>query len=211
MGQPTTEEWARSLDISTDPTPLAVADYDVPCAFSTREIATRILILHGVVAVASEVEPEPVTDWYREQGIWDHVSPREQGFLLAPNSVGSDALNSLRWHQETEWTLLWMIGKVELLGLPNRRCDTRRLVDEIIPPLGSEIEPFLASAELCPPGLVLAEDDRHYELWCQYHQARRTGPERLPIDLDVSVLYHRRYAFEWLQGIEAWDDVQCDA
>ena len=104
-----------------------------------------------------------------------------------------------------------MVGKVEALGLPIRQCDTRRLVDEIIPALGSDIEPFLASAKLQPPGLLLAEDDRHYDLWCLYHQSRREGAYRVPRDLEVVVLYQRQYAFEWLHGIEAWDDVRCDA
>ena len=211
MDQPTTEAWARSLNISTAPTPPAVSGYEEPCRFSAREIAIRAVILQGVVAVASEVDPEPVIDWYRDQGVWDRVSPRERGFLRDPNSLGPDAWNALRWHQEAEWALLWVVGKVEWLGLPNHRCDTRRLVDEIIPPLGSEIGPFLASAELRSPGLLLAEDDRHYDLWCRYFQTRREEPHRLPSDLDASVLYQRRYAFEWLQGIEAWDEVQCDA
>jgi Domain of unknown function (DUF4272) len=211
MDRPTTEAWARSLNISTAPTPPAVEDYDEPCHFSAREIATRVLIIHGVVAVASGVDPEPIAHWYREQGVWDQVSPQEQGFLTDPESRGPDARNSLGWQQEAEWALLWVVGKVEWLGLPNRRCDTRRIVDEIIPPLGSEIEPFLASAKLQSPGLLLAEDDRHYDLWCRYFQTHREEPHRLPCDLDTSVLYQRRYAFEWLDGIEAWDDVRCDS
>jgi hypothetical protein len=104
-----------------------------------------------------------------------------------------------------------MVGKIHSLGLPVRQCDTRQLVDEIIPALGSDIEPFLASAVVRPAGDLLAEDDRHYRLWCCYHQDRRDGRHLLPSDLDVSVLYQRQYAFEWLHGINAWDDVQCDA
>jgi hypothetical protein len=211
MGQPTTEAWAQALKISTEPTPPAIDEYDEPCPLSAREIATRVVILQGVIAVACEVDPEPVVDWYREQGVWEHVSPKEKGFLLDPSSLDRDAQNGLRWHQEAAWALLWVVGKVEWLGLPTRRCDTRRLVGETIPALGSDIEQFLASAELRAPGVLLAEDDRHYDLWCEYIRTSREGAHRLPGDLDTAVLYERRYAFEWLQGIEAWDDVQCDA
>jgi hypothetical protein len=84
------------------------------------------------------------------------------------------------------------------------------LVDEIIPPLGSDIEEFLASAELRSPGVLLAEDDRTYDLWCCVAKARRRG-EPLPADLNWWVLYERRYAFEWLDGVQEWDDVTCDA
>lgn len=211
LPQPTTEEWARAHGISTSRTLPAIQDYDEAPPFSARQIATRAVILHGVVAVASEVDPEPVIEWYREQGVWDQVSPKEQAFLLEPTSFDRNEWNRLRWHQEAEWTLLWVVGKVEALGLPTHQCDTRRLVDEIIPALGSDMETFLASAEVRPPGAMLAEEDRHYNLWCRYFQTRREGAHLLPGDLELNVLYERQYAFTWLHGIEAWDDVQCDA
>jgi hypothetical protein len=208
---PTTAEWARALGISTAPTPPTVEGYDEPCPFTARQIATRAVILQGVVAVACGVDPEPVIEWFQEQGVRNAVSPRERALLLDPSSVSRDEIYGFRWQQEAEWALLWVVGKVESLGLPTRPCDSRRLVDEIIPALGSDIEPFLASAKLRPPGVLLAEDDRYYDLWCRYIQTRREGSYLLPHDLEVDVLYQREYAFEWLHGIEAWDDVQCDA
>ena len=211
MKQTSTEEWARSFGISTAFTPPAIQEYTEPCPFTARQIAIRAVILQGVVAVACQVDPEPVIEWYQDMGIWDQVSPRERSFLLNPESLDQDAWNKLRWCQEAEWALLWVIGKIESLGLPTHQCDTRRMVDEIIPALGSDIEPFLTSAELRSPGVLLAEEDRHYDLWCRYIQTRRKASHRLPSDLEVEVLYQREYAFEWLQGIEAWDDVICDA
>ncbi len=209
--QPTTEEWARALGISTAPTPPTIEDCDPSCPLTAGEVATRAVILHGVAAVASEVDSDPIIEWYQQQGVWDQVSRKEQAFLLDPASLSRDEWNRLRWQQEAEWTLLWSVGKVEALGLPTRQCDTRRLVDEIIPALGSDIEPFLTSAKLRPPGVLLAEDDRHYDLWCRYFQTGREGPTHLPSDLEFSVLYQRQYAFEWLHGIRAWDEVQCDS
>jgi hypothetical protein len=211
LKNPTTEQWAKSLGISTAPTPPPVAGYDEPCPFGAQEIATRAIVLQGVVAAASEVDPEPIIAWFKEQRVWEAISPKEQAFLLDPKAARSDDVLRFRWRQEAEWTLLWVIGKVDHLGLPVRQCDTRRMVDEIIPGLGSNIGPFLASATLRRPGELLAETDRNYNLWCSYFQTRREHPESLPSDLNVDVLYQREYAFEWLQGIEAWDDVQCDA
>jgi hypothetical protein len=211
LKNPTTEQWAKSLGISTAPTLPPIANYHEACPFGPREVATRAIVLQGVVAVACEVDAEPVVEWFKEQGIWNAVSPREEAFLLDPKAAGRDAVQRLRWQQEAEWTLLWVIRKVDHLGLPVRQCDTGRLVDEIIPALGSDVEPFVASAMLREPGELLAETDRHYDLWCHYIQARRKDPESVPVDLNVAVLYQREYAFEWLLGIEAWDDVQCDA
>jgi len=83
-------------------------------------------------------------------------------------------------------------------------------VDDIIPALSSDIAPFIASVNLRPPGVLLAEDDRTYDLWCQLFATRRRG-QPLPGDLNEAVLFERRYAFEWLDGTEKWDEVTCDA
>lgn len=204
-----TEAWAKSLSISVDATPPIVDRYSERCPRSAREIAVRALILHGVVAVASGVDAEPIVEWFHEQDLWRSVTPEESAFLASPSST-NEQCNRFGWHQEAEWALLWVVGKIESLGLPTSGCDTRLLCDEIIPALGTDVAAFLASAELRPPGILLAEDDRTYNLWCYANIARRKG-ERLPDDLNWSVLYERRYAFEWLDGIQDWDDVTCDA
>jgi hypothetical protein len=204
-----TEEWARAFGISTEPIPPEVSDHTKPCARSAREIAVRAVILQGIVAVGHGVSPEPVSEWYHEQRIWSAVSPMERAFLRNPAAMEPQR-NRLCWHAEAEWTLLWAIGKVEAPGLPTQVCDSRRLVDEIIPALGDSISGFVAGAKLVHPGLLLAEDDRTYDLWCRVCAARRAGT-RLPADLNYDVLRERRYAFEWLDGNQKWDEVTCDA
>jgi hypothetical protein len=204
-----TRTWAKSLGVSVAPTPPAVEGYTKRCPRSARQIAVRSVILQGLVAVSSEVDPEPIIEWLHGQRIWRSVTPEERAFLQQPLRT-REQRNKFGWHQEAEWTLLWVIGKVESLGLPTRGCDSRRLCREIIPPLGSDIARFLASADLRPAGVLLAEDDRTYNLWCYTNSARRKG-ERLPDDLNWSVLYERRYAFEWLDGMQDWDEVTCDS
>jgi hypothetical protein len=203
-----TKCWAESLGISVDATPPPVADYSKRCPRSAGQIAVRTVILQGIVAVACEVDPEPIIEWFHQQKVRRSVTPGERAFL-ANRSPTKEQRHKSQWHQEAEWTLLWVIGKVESLGLPTHGCDTRRLVDEIIPALGSEIDEFVASAKVREPGVLLVEDDRTYNLWCYAQKARRNG--ELPADLNWGVLYERRYAFEWLDGMQDWDEVTCDA
>lgn len=203
-----TETWAKSLGLSAEATPPTVEGYSKRCPRSSRQIAVRALILQGGVAVASGVDPEPIMEWFHDQRLWRSVTPEERAFLKNPSPT-KEQCTKLGWHQEAEWALLWAIGKVEALGLPTRQCDARRLVDEIIPPLGSQIAGFLATAKVREPGVLLAEDERTYNLWCYAQKARRK--KQLPPDLNLSVLYERRYAFEWLDGMHSWDDVTCDA
>ena len=205
----TTRAWAKSHGISVALTPPAIKGYSRKYPRTSRAIAVRAIVLQGVVAVAFDVNPDPVIDWFHKQRIWRAVTSDEKAFLQN-RSPSKEERSNFAWHQEAGWTLLWVIGKVDWLGLPIGCCDTRRLVDEIIPPLGSNIEEFVASADLRPPGVLLAEDDRMYNLWCYAQGARRKG-KPLPKDLNMAVLYERRYAFEWLDGMEDWDEVTCDA
>jgi hypothetical protein len=69
---------------------------------------------------------------------------------------------------------------------------------------------FHESVELRSPSALLAEDDRTYDLWCHALAAQRRG-ENLPNDLNLGVLRERRYAFEWMDGNQDWDEVTCDA
>jgi hypothetical protein len=207
----TTEDWARACGISAEPSAPAVDHYEVEYPRSAVDVATRAVILMGVVAAAADVPPGPIVEWYREQGVWADVTPRERVLLQDPASATREEISTFRWRQEAMWVLLWLVRKVGHLGLPTRECDTRRLVDEIMPALGSDISLFVRSAALRTPGEILAEDDRHYNMWCRWFQTRREDPARLPRDLNYDVLYQRRYAFEWIDGMEAWDDVQCDA
>jgi hypothetical protein len=205
----TTNKWAESLKIKTADILPPVRGYSKPYARNASEVAARAIILQGVVAVVYGVPAAPVVKWFRAQRLWRNVTPQERDVLFASELPEASQLQ-FRWKQEAEWTLLWMIGKVESLGLPTRYCDTRRLVDEIIPPLGQSVREFITGAKLRSPGALLAEDDRTYDLWCRALAAQRDG-EPLPTDLNLGVLRERRYAFEWMDGNQDWDEVTCDA
>ncbi len=205
----TTKDWALRYGICIDENLEPVADFTESYARTASEIAIRTVILQGVAAVAYNVDAEAVVEWLQEQDLWAAVTPVERAFLLGTDPTEAEQLR-FRWQQETQWTLLWMIGRVESLGLPTRSCDTGRLVDEIMPGLGDEVQTFIGLANLRSPGALLAEDDRTYDLWCRAHGARRLG-ESLPIDLNLGVLRERRYAFEWMDGNQDWDHVTCDS
>lgn len=203
-----TKSWAESLGLSSEENLAPVEDYDEPCARSAQDVAIRSLILHGVVAVAAGVGAEPIVAWFQDQGILGQATSQEKEFLLKKKKSRT-LRNSMACHMEAEWALLWVIGKVSSLGLPTKYCDSRKLVDEIIPELGADIGDFVMSSQLRLPGLLLAEDDRSYNLWCHAQKAKKT--RTLPSDLNWTVLYERRYAFEWLDGHQEWDEVTCDA
>jgi hypothetical protein len=205
----TTKRWAELLKVSSEADLSPIADYSQPYARTARQIAVRSIILLGVAVVAYEVEAQPIIEWFQEQAIWSDVTPDERTFILGSTHTEAEQLR-FRWKQEALWTLLWMIHRVESLGLPIRCCDTRRLVDEIVPAIGDDLQGFITQSQLRSPGALLAEDDRTYDLWCYALAAQRRG-ESLPSDLNLGVLRERRYAFEWMDGNQDWDEVTCDA
>lgn len=205
----TTKQWAEAHGISSETILRATGETAEPYLRSAREIAIRAIVLHGIAAVAYGVEADPVIDWFEEQSIWNSLSRIERTFI-SKRSPSDSERSSFRWRQESEWTLLWMIQRVDHLGLPTSCCDTGRLVDEVMPGLGTDVSPFIEQSQLRTPGELLAEDDRSYDLWCHAASAQRRG-DTLPADLNLGVLRERRYAFEWIGGTENWDDVTCDA
>jgi hypothetical protein len=215
-----TIEWALLHNESVDDIPPSMEWFTDPYPRTARDIAVRAIILQNVIDVAynlqhlvdgtDAVDAETMITWFQKQGIWEAVTPQEKAFLLAPTPTLEQGYH-FQQHQEAEWTLLWMIGKVEALGLPTHFCDGLRLADEtIMPGLLTDLEPFLSSAELRDPTVIVAEDLRTYNFWCYAHQDRRHN-RPLPVDLNLTVLYERRYAFEWLDGTDEWDHVTCDA
>jgi hypothetical protein len=200
--------WAESNGISSAETVPPVKGYKKPYARTATEVAARTLILHGVAAVAFDVDSKRVVKWLRDQELWDAATPKERRFLQAKKRTARQK-NEARWQCECEWALLWTIRKVKSLGLPTDTCDTGRLVDKIMPPLGADVARFIAAARLRPPAELLAEDDRIYNLHCCARVDQRKH-KPWPDDLNYAVLYYRHYAFDWLNGHADWDDVTCD-
>ena len=203
-----TKEWAFSHGLCVADNVPAIDNVNEPHRRTAAEVASRTIVLHCVAAVGYGVQPQPVIDWLKSQSLWGVVSPDERAFICS-ESPSDELCNAARWRQEAQWALLWTIGKVAALGLPTKTCDTKMLVDEIMPALGDPVDSFVSSAELRPRAVLLGEDDRTYNLHCYARQAFRDGT--LPSDLLYEVLFQRHHAFEWLSGDDDWDNVRTDS
>lgn len=198
------KEWAESLDINTQDILPPSEDDNENYIRSAGEVAGRIIILHSIVAAGSGIDREAITRWLQDQNLWDQVSPSEQTALLSPRRFREDRSGS-QWFQESQWALLWTIQKTASLGLPVKTCDSIKLVDEIMPALGGDIDQFISSAEFRPAAEINAEHDRICRIY--YHAQQAIDKGELPEDLIYGVYYHRYYAFRWLMYDEPWDDV----
>jgi len=200
-----TKEWAESLNIDTqDALPPSENIMESYCR-TASEVAVRTVMLHSIVAAASGIDRERITGWLQDQNLWEQASPRERSLLQSPRRFKEDS-SGAQWLQEAQWALLWTIQRVENLGLPTKRCDSIKLVDEIMPVLGGDdIDSFITSAEFRPAAEISAENDRVSRLY--YYARKAADKEEMPEDLIYSVLHNRFWAFRWLINNEPWDDV----
>lgn len=203
-----TKDWLLSVGLSPAPNLPPIEGEREPFPRDAIQIARRTLVLQGLQSIAAGAEREPIVDWFKEQKLDRDLSPAEKRFLKEDEPAERRRMSFL-WHKEAQWVLLWAIGKVDSLGLPTKECDSAFVVDEVMPALGSDVDDFVDSAAVRAPGLLLAEDLRSYNMWCYAQKARAQGS--LPQDLNMGVLYERRYAFEWLDAMEDWDEISCDA
>lgn len=203
-----TKDWLVSVGLSPAPNLPPIEGEHEPCPRNAVQIARRALVLQGLQSIAAGAKREPIMEWFKEQKLNCDLSANETRFLEEPEASERRCMSFL-WHKEAQWVLLWAIKKVDSLDLPTKECDSAYVVDEVIPALGAAIDDFVHLAAVRAPGFLLAEDLRSYNMWCYAQKARAHG--NLPHDLNMSVLYERRYAFEWLDSMDDWDDVSCDA
>ncbi len=200
-----TKEWAESLNIDTQDILPPSEDVTESYCRTASEVATRIIILHSIVAVGSGIDRERITEWLQDQNLWEQASPRERSLLQSPRRFKEDR-SGAQWLQEAQWALLWSIQMVEGLGLPTKTCNSVKLVDEIMPVLGGDdIDRFITSVEFRPSAEISAENDRISRLY--YYARQAADKDEMPEDLIYGVLYNRYHAFRWLTGNEPWDDV----
>ena len=76
----------------------------------------------------------------------------------------SDALK-VRWQQEADWVLLWVVEKVDELGLRIRQCDTEGWVTRHYKPTVPPQVTYSLAPKVMELDGVLSELDRIAERW----------------------------------------------
>jgi hypothetical protein len=182
-------------------------DHDVPR--TADEIARRALVLHCVIAASQGVSRDDITEWLKDEGLWEAASPLEQRFLLNSNPTEKETSNAM-WRVEAQVALLWAIRKISSLGSLSEQCDTGPMVDAI-PELFSSTKEFIGSAVLRKPDEISEEYEKVYDSHCEARYAvRRNIP--IPDSIKLGIVQERHYAFNWLTGYcgQDWDEITTD-
>ena len=191
----------RGVQLSED------VDSDTPR--TAREIARRSIALHCAIAAAHGVSKDDITEWLKEEQLWNEVTPREMTFI-------SEDLNDdkeivwMTWLVEAQVALLWSIGKLDELPPASAKCDTGIVVGAM-PGLFEPTAPFIASATLRSAKDIEREEEIIYDVHCRVDQAVRKG-KRIPRGYDKDVVFFRHYGLSWVSGYcgQSWDEVTPD-
>lgn len=163
-----------------------------------REVARRVCVLIQIVAVANGQDAAETLDWLDGEGLATALSPDEIGFL-EDDAPAEEDLDHASWQIEALLPLLWALGHVEELPLPERPCDAADFIAGL-PRLGDRTRNFLRHALLRPQNEILDGIDLAYRLhWAATQPANR---------LNETIAAHRHWAFNWLlKRGPNWDEV----
>lgn len=184
-------------------------DTDLDKPRTAQEIARRVIVLHCVIAAAHGVAKDDITEWLKEEQLWNELTPRELAFMTRDEHPRQEVI-WMTWFVEAQVALLWSIEKLNELPPPTKKCDTG-LVVAAMPDLFETTAPFIESAVLRSAAEIEREEETIYDIHCRVNQAIRKG-EEIPEGYDKDVVFFRHYGLSWVMAYcgQSWDEVTPD-
>jgi hypothetical protein len=173
------------------------------------EIARRAIALHCTIAAAHDVSKDDLTEWLKEERLWNELTPKELTFFRKDRNPRKEVI-WMTWMVEAQVALLWSIKKLDALPEPTGKCETG-IVIAALPGLFESTSPFIESAVLRSRPKIKREEARIYDVHCRVDQATRKG-EEIPDGYDKDVVFFRHYGLCWVRGYcgQSWDQVTPD-
>jgi hypothetical protein len=189
------EKRIAAVGISSADTLPVIDEAMVTSIKSPQKVAERILILTYLNCIASDpgLRQEVMMFLIREK-LWDEVTAEEKTLFHNPRLSEHD-IDNIFWRKESIWMLLWAIGEVDDVALPDQEVD----LYEIFPLLPGFFEPtlpFIQQAVLRSRDTILNEQDFYFRL----NWALRQQPD-VDTPLIHGVVHERDLALSWLAGM----------
>jgi hypothetical protein len=175
---------------------------------STEEVAMRVLCVLMTAMKAERMDQTMVLRVIRRYGLAGHFTPVEKEFIrnAAPTADEKTAVSS---KYEAAWVLLWALGYVEALSIPNQTCDIERAVACM---RERKAKSFVSGAKLRPLSQLLDQADLIFRYhWSMTHAEQKQRD--IPAGLVANVVNERLGALNWLirNPDQGWDDFSVDS
>jgi hypothetical protein len=173
-----------------------------------RDVAKRCLALNAVCAAGFGIDRTAIVSWLQDEALWASLSETERAFLESASPTQPETVQAT-WRVEYLWILLWSLGQLEQLDLPNETCDVDFVVDSL-PGLGQSTAEFVREARLIALTTILDEADLIYRIHWAVRDAQ-LNQRQTPANLNAEVVQERHHTLNWLIGTdEDWEDVSTD-
>jgi len=172
------------------------------------DVARRCSVLIAVVATGHRQPIQPTVDWLVDEGLWDHVTPKERAFFLEHSPSQQQIVNAT-WRAEALHILLWSLNRLPSLCKVTEQCSLTAECDAS--PFLHPTSDFIASANLRPEEELRSALDVVYHAHWQVRDAQLRGLSA-PDGLEAGAIYERHYALNWITGYcgQDWDHISTD-
>lgn len=167
------------------------SEYDAGC---------RMMILYTIsFAVNNLHERRNIVDWFKEEKVWNKVSPNEKDFLI-DSEPDENTLMDLSWRIESALTLGWCLKKVKKLP----RLDQENNENEIeefqqnVPEIGDSLMLFLKQLEYRDFNEIY-EENLLNELATTYFRDLMFNGEKDQTKINRLTSYERHQVLNWLR------------
>ncbi len=172
---------------------------------SAQAVARRCLVL-GCVAASLEFSPGYFSDWLRDEGLWEELSPREVALLTAEEPSRRQKIDAA-WRSESLQVMLWALGKIAEMCPLTKQVAPRNLL-KVMPEAESDTRAFVAASRLRPDAVIDAELERMVNAHWQLRN-EQAYPDEKAEPMIAGVVMERHHALEWMVNFndEPWDEV----
>ena len=171
---------------------------------SDGDVAIRALCVLMTAMKAERMDQTMVLRVTRQYGLASHFSPIEKEFIRNAAPTAHEKTVFV-WRYEAAWVLLWALGYIDGLSIPNQTCDVNRAVSCM---RDRNTKLFVNDAKLRPQSQLLDQADLIYRYdWSMTDTDQ--NQRNMPADLKANVVNERRYALDWLVRYpdKGWDEV----
>ena len=183
---------------------------------SNEEVAMRALCVLMTAMKAEGMDQTMVLRVVRQYGLAAHFTPVEKDFIRNATPTADETAAVLSqceaaWalKYEAAWVLLWALGFIDALSIPDQTCDINRAVACMRN--RKNTESFINDAKLRPLSQLLDQADLIFRYHWSLTDAQQNQRD-IPAGLKANVVNQRLGALNWLirNPDQAWDDFGVD-
>jgi hypothetical protein len=176
---------------------------------SNEEVAMRALCVLMTAMKAEGMDQPMVLRVIRRYALAAHFTPVEKEFIRNATPT-EDEKATVSSKYEAAWALLWALGYIDALSIPNQTCDIVRAVACMRD--RNNTQSFMNDAKLRPLSQLLDQADLIFRYHWSVTDAEQNQRD-IPAGLQANVVNQRLGALSWLIRYtdKEWDDFSVDS